>query len=143
MWVPLKYPEEGSDDEMVSGTEMRLIEAEEALVRGADFSTFYDKIDVGRAFHGAGVTARPAVVGNLEWPNAEDDAMSILDRERYLTMWMEGRRLFDLHRWNHPFITNNEGLIQRHDDILATVQRASCAPIAESECLLNPNVSCT
>ncbi|MEE8147347.1 MAG: RagB/SusD family nutrient uptake outer membrane protein [Longimicrobiales bacterium] len=143
MWVPLKYPEEGTDDEMVTGTEMRLIEAEEALVRSTNFTAFYDKIDEVRAFYGAGVTARPAVVGNLEWPNAEDDAMSILDRERYLTMWMEGRRLFDLHRWNHPFITNNEGLIQRHDDILAGVTRKACAPIAESECRLNPNVPCT
>ena len=143
MWVPLKYPEIGADDEMVSGTEMRLIEAEEALVRRTDFVTFYDRIDEVRAFHGAGLTARPAVVGNLEWPNAEDDAMSILDRERYLTMWLEGRRLFDLHRWNHPFITNNEGLIQRHDDILAGVQRAACAPIAESECRLNTKVPCT
>lgn len=142
MWNALKYPEEGSDDEMVTGTEMRLIEAEEALVRRTDFTTFYDKIDVVRAFYGAGVTARPAVVGNLEWPNAEDDAMSILDRERYLTMWLEGRRLFDLHRWNHPFITNNVGLMGRQDDLLATVQRASCAPVAESECLLNPSLMC-
>ncbi len=143
MWVPLKYPEEGSDDEMVTGTEMRLIEAEEALVLRTDFATFYDKIDVVRAFHGAGVTARPAVVGSMEWPNAEDDAMSILDRARYLTMWMEGRRLFDLYRWNHPFITNNEALIQRHDDILAAgVTRKNCAPVALSECLLNPSLNC-
>ncbi len=143
MWNALKYPDEGSDDEMVTGTEMRLIEAEEALVRSTDFATFYDKIDVVRAFYGAGLTARPAVVGNLEWPNAEDDAMSILDRERYLTMWLEGRRLFDLHRWNHPFITENRGLMARQDAILATVQRASCAPFATSECRLNSNVPCS
>ena len=143
MWVPLKYPEEGSDDEMVTGTEMRLIEAEEALVQRTDFTRFYDKIDEVRTFHGAGATLRPLVVGSMEWPNAEDDAMSILDRERYLTMWMEGRRLFDLHRWNHPFITNNEALIQRHDDILAAgVTRKDCAPVALSECRLNVNISC-
>lgn len=142
MWVPLKYPDAGADDEMVTGTEMRLIEAEEALVRRADLTTFYDKVDEVRTFHGAGPTERPMVVGDFEWPNAEDDAMSILDRERYLTMWMEGRRMFDLYRWNHPFIRSNEGLIQRHDDILATVTRNACAPIAESECALNPNVPC-
>lgn len=141
MWVPLKYPDEGADDEMVTGTEMRLIEAEEALVRRTDFTTFYDKIDTVRAFHGAVPTARPLVVGSFEWPNAEDDAMSILDRERYLTMWMEGRRLFDLFRWNHPFITNNEGLIQRHDNVLAGASRNACTPIARSECNLNPNVA--
>lgn len=141
MWVPLKYPDRGADDEAVTGTEMRLIEAEDALVNDGDFTTFYDKIDEVRAHYGAGPTLRPLVVGELEWPNAEDDAMSILDRERYLTMWMEGRRLFDLHRWNHPFITNNEGLIPRHDDELQGTQRRSCARVAESECNLNPNVA--
>lgn len=140
MWVPLKYPDSGADDEMVTGTEMRLIEAEEALVNRGDLTGFYDLVDEVRTFHGAGLTARPAAVGAMEWPNAEDDAMSILDRERYLTLWMEGRRLFDLHRWDHPFITNNEGLMQRHDDLLAGTTRRSCAPIVESECSLNPNV---
>ena len=141
MWVPGKYPSAGSDDEMVTGTEMRLIEAEEALVQDNDFDTFYNKIDEVRAFYGAGPTARLAVMGSLEWPNAQDDAMSILDRERYLTMHMEGRRLFDLYRWNHPFITNNEGLIDRHDALLAETQRGACAPVASQECNLNPLVA--
>lgn len=145
MWNALKYPDSGADDEMVTGTEMRLIEAEEALVNQGDLTAFYDLVDQVRTFHGAAPTARPATVGSMEWPNAEDDAMSILDRERYLELWLEGRRLFDLHRWDHPFITNNEGLIDRHDALLASTQRRSCAPIVESECALNPSVqsSCT
>lgn len=145
MWVPLKYPDRGADDEMVTGTEMRLIEAEEALVNRGDLTAFYDLVDEVRTFRGVGPTARPATVGTMEWPNAEDDAMSILDRERYLEMWMEGRRLFDLYRWDHPFVTNNEGLIDRHDALLAAQSRGACAPIVESECSLNPAVagSCT
>jgi hypothetical protein len=85
------------------------------------------------------------VVGSLEWPNAEDDAMSILDRERYLEMWMEGRRLFDLYRWDHPFITQNKALIERHDDLLSSTSRAACMPVAEVECRLNTSVgsACT
>ncbi|MDX1578632.1 MAG: RagB/SusD family nutrient uptake outer membrane protein, partial [Gemmatimonadota bacterium] len=142
MWVPLKYPEEGSDDEMVTGTEMRLIEAEEALVNQGNLGLFYDKVDEARAFHGAPPTERPMVIGQMEFPNAEDDAMSILDRERYLDLWMEGRRLFDLHRWNHPFITQNAALIPRHAELLLSTTRRSCAPIAETECTLNPNLSC-
>jgi hypothetical protein len=148
-WVPLKYQEQGSDDEMVTGTEMRLIEAEEALVHRADFGTFYNKIDEVRMFYAAEAgtvfvpTERLMVMGEVEWPNAEDDAMSILDRERYLTMWMEGRRMFDLYRWNHPFITNNEALIQRHDDVIAVLgPRNDCAPIPGTECLINTKVPC-
>lgn len=137
MWVPVKYPDRGADDEMVTGTEMRLIEAEEALVQRQDFTTFYNKIDEARAFHGAPPAERINVMGAMEWPNAEDDAMSILDRERYLDLWMEGRRLFDLYRWDHPFLTGNYGLIQRHDDLLGATSRAGCMPIAESECNLN------
>lgn len=149
MWVPLKYQEQGADDEMVTGTEMRLIEAEEALVHRGDFGTFYNKIDEVRMFYAqeAGTvfvpTERPMVMGDFEWPNAEDDAMSILDRERYLTMWMEGRRMFDLYRWNHPFITNNEALSQRHDDLIALLgPRNACAPVPGTECLINTNVPC-
>lgn len=141
MWVPLKYPDAGADDEMVTGTEMRLIEAEEALVNRQDFATFYDMIDEARAFQGAEPTERINVVGDFEWPNAEDDAMSILDRERYLEMWMEGRRLFDLYRWDHPFITESRGLIPRHDDLLVGTSRRACTPVAEAECRLNPNVA--
>ncbi len=100
-------------------------------------------VDEARSFHaGLGPTERPMVVGAMEWPNAEDDAMSILDRERYLEMWQEGRRLFDLHRWNHPFITQNQALIPRHATLLQSVSRRSCAPITDAECSLNPAISC-
>lgn len=139
MVVPLKYDDIGSDDEMVTGGEMRLIEAEDALVNRQDFTTFYDKIDEARAFHGVDPTERIMVMGELEWPNAEDDAMSILDRERYLEMWMEGRRLFDLDRWNHPFITGNWAMMKRHQDSFVEDARIrySCQLIGERECNLN------
>ena len=145
MVVPLKYDERGADDEMVTGGEMRLIEAEEALVRRQDFTTFYDKIDDARAFHGQGPTERIMVMGALEWPNAQDDAMSILDRERYLEMWMEGRRLFDLYRWNHPFITGNWALMPRHQAAFDAggIDRAACQRIAQSECDLAPALGCS
>ena len=65
--------------------------------------------------------------------------MSILDRERYLEMWMEGRRLFDMDRWNHPFITENWALMPRHQDsfIEDARTRFSCQLIGETECNLN------
>jgi len=137
IWGPVKYDHAGADVPMVKGTMMRLIEAEEALVNRQDFTTFYDLVDEVRAFYGVAPTERPMVMGDFEWPNAEDDALSILDRERYLTGWLEGRRLFDLHRWNHPFITENVGLSPETRELLEGRQRRSCYFLPESECSLN------
>ena len=138
-----KYGEDGSDIPIAKGTEMRLIEAEAALVSG-DLAGFTAKINEVRAFYGLDAIAQPATAGALEFnngplngidnPNAEDDAWSILDRERYLTLWIEGRRMFDLDRWNHPFLDGG-GLIGPGE-----ARRTSCMPIPEIECTLNPEI---
>ncbi len=128
-----KYPEAGSDIPVVTGTEMRLIEAEAALL-GGDLGTFTKMINEVRAFYGIEPIEAPASAGALEFPNAQDDAWSILDRERYLTMWIEGRRLWDLHRWQHPFL-NGGTLIGP-----GATPRISCMPIPELECTLNPEI---
>ena len=128
-----KYPERGSDVPIVTGTEMRLIEAEAALNNG-DIATFTSKVNEVRAFYGADPISAPADVGSMEFPNAQDDAMSILDRERYLTLWIEGRRMWDLHRWNHPFLQGGT-LIGP-----GATPRVSCMPIPEIECTLNPEI---
>lgn len=137
MWNPSKYDDDDSHIPMVKGVEMRLIEAEKALVVDQDFDLFYDLVDEVRDFYGLDPTARPMVMGDFEWPNAEDDAMSILDRERYLTLNYEGRRLFDLNRWDHPYL-DGRAMIERHDDALQGGQRSACMPISENECQLNP-----
>ena len=128
-----KYNESGSDIPVVSGTEMRLIEAEAALL-GGDLATFTAKVNEVRAFHGADPIEQPAAVGALEFPNAQDDAMSILDRERYLTMWIEGRRLYDLDRWQHPFLQGGTIIGPGAEP------RVSCMPVPEIECTLNPEI---
>ena len=128
-----KYNESGSDIPVVSGTEMRLIEAEAALL-GGDLATFTAKVNEVRAFHGADPIEQPATVGALEFPNAQDDAMSILDRERYLTMWIEGRRLYDLDRWQHPFLQGGTIIGPGAEP------RVSCMPVPEIECTLNPEI---
>lgn len=128
-----KYPEQGSDVPIVSGTEMRLIEAEAALA-GGDLATFTAKVNEVRAFYGADPIDQPASVGAMEFPNAQDDAMSILDRERYLTLWIEGRRLFDLDRWQHPFLQGGTLIGPGAEP------RVSCMPVPEIECTLNPEI---
>ncbi len=128
-----KYAEQGSDVPIVTGTEMRLIEAEAALV-GGDLPTFTAKVNEVRAFYGADPIEEPTSVGAMEFPNAQDDALSILDRERYLTLWIEGRRLFDLDRWQHPFLQGGTLIGPGAEP------RVSCMPIPEIECTLNQEI---
>ena len=97
-------------------------------------ATFTAKINELRAHYDLDPIEQPANAGALEYPNAMDDAWSILDRERYLTLWMEGRRLWDLGRWNHPF-QNGGTLIGP-----GASPRVSCLPIPEIECTLNPEI---
>ena len=146
-----KYTERGSDVPTITGTEMRLIEAENA-VRSGDQATFITKINLVRNHYGSGDLSAADLVavangaGALNWDNCStwaadcdvnkiDDMWSILDRERYMTLWLEGRRFWDLHRWDHPFL-NGGTLIGPGEP-----RRASCMPIPEIECTLNENIA--
>ena len=144
-----KYTSNSSDIIVASGREMRLIEAEAALL-ASDLTTFTAKINEVRDYYDIGPIAEPATAGTLEYTNglydrhnAYDakagnvgdpgvDGWSILDGERHLTLWGEGRRLFDLHRWSHPFL---DGGLVFWD---AEPRRVSCYPVPEIECTLNP-----
>lgn len=150
-----KYPTAGSGIPLVKGTDMRLIEAEAALVQGTpDLSTFTAKINEVRAqFGGLNPIDPPSSVGSLDYPSTpngarDDDAWSILDRERHLTLWLEARRINDLKRWEHPFL-QGEGVVYGRFrdfgdifDIEIVSRRASLLPIAESECDNNASVEC-
>lgn len=150
-----KYPTAGAGIPLVKGTDMRLIEAEAALVQGTpDLSIFTAKINEVRAlFDGLDPIEPPSSVGSLDYPSTpngprDDDAWSILDRERHLTLWLEARRINDLERWEHPFLAG-EGVVYGRFrdfgdifDIAVASRRASVLPIAESECDNNALVDC-
>jgi hypothetical protein len=139
-----KYAEVNGDSEIpyATGVDMRLIEAEAALLAD-DMLTFEARINEVRSHYGLGdLTGTPTTAGTLEYPNAYDantgevsdpgvDAWSILDAERHLTLWGEGRRQFDLHRWDHPFL---DGGIVFWD---SEPRRVSCWPVPRDECTLN------
>lgn len=136
-----KYPTRDDDIPLVKGTEMRLIEAEAALLNG-DLATAMAKINEARAHHGLDPLESDGTIGSItggDGGGANMTSMSgwdILDRERHLTLWLEGRRLWDLHRWNHPHLDGG-GVVYK-----ATVaRRASCMPIALDECQVNEKVS--
>lgn len=136
-----KYPDQGGDIPLVKGTEMRLLEAERAILQN-DLATFNAKVNAVRAHHGlAAVTATEigaGITGGADGgPNLTSmTAWDILDRERHLTNWLEGRRLWDLHRWDHPHLDGG-GVVYE-----ATVaRRASCLPISDQECQTNDQVA--
>lgn len=136
----VKYNNFDYDMEMVTGTEMKLIRAEVALRQGrlGDFTTYINEL---RAHYDLDPITEPAAEGDLEYPNAEDDAWSILDRERYLELWTEGRRQMDMRRWEHPFWTEGHYISVRHEEEAPPGPREyMCYPIPSSECARNDHV---
>lgn len=135
-----KYPDLGADIPLVKGTEMRLIEAEAALVEDNDAGTAMNHINEVRAFYDLDDLSAPDGVGEAGPDGFEPGtAWYHLDRERLLTLWLEARRLNDLHRWDHPY-KYGPGEVdiayEQQPDV-----RAVILPIAESECLNNDNIT--
>ena len=113
-----KYQERGDDHPLAKGWEMRLIEAE-ALLRTGDVTGAVTKINYVRTNFGglAAVTAA-----------TETEAWAALSHERLVTLWLEGRRFYDLHRLNDPFLSG----------------RDHCFPFSDSEINSNENLAgCT
>lgn len=153
-----KYPERGSDIPRASGVEMRIIQAEAMLMMGdiSETTGMTHYLNLARASYGDPAETgldpltAPAEVGELEFypvnphypmdGDADWDAWSMLDQERYATVWIEGKRLFDLHRWNHPFLAGGF-LATNVPGADAVDQRPSCMPIPRNECNLNPNIT--
>ena len=109
-----KYPEWFTDMDLSGGDEMRLIEAE-ALLRSGDVAGAVAKVNAVRTAAGvATVTA-----------TTTDEAWSVLRTERNIVLWMEGRHLWDLSRFNDAFLSN----------------RSKCIPVSQNEAATNPNIS--
>lgn len=109
-----KYLSLGAEIELAGGDEMRLIEAEFHLRDAGDVPEAMAKINAVRA--AAGVSTKTA--------SGEDEAWQALRRERNIVLWMEGRRLWDLRRFDDPFLDG----------------RDSCIPPSEEEQATNPNL---
>jgi hypothetical protein len=134
-----KYPDLGADIPLVKGTEMRLIEAEAALVLDGDANAAMASINEVRAFHDLDDLSAPNGVGQTgENGFQPGTAWYHLGQERLLTLWLEGRRLNDLYRWDHPF-KYGPGEVDIVYEQGPTI-RAVILPVAESECNNNENV---
>jgi hypothetical protein len=117
-----------------SGAEMRLIEAEHALIDG-DIPGAVALINQLRTAAGVPtVTATTAA-----------DAWTELKRERGIVLWLEGRRMNDFRRWAedgrpgalHPLeMPSGDPAVGSH-----LAQQDLCFPIPPSEQDTNPNIS--
>jgi hypothetical protein len=114
-----KYANLAADVPLVKGTEMLMLRAEAAL-RSGDVPGAMQLINQQRAsFSLAPLSA-----------TTEAEAWPILQTERAAVLWIEGRRFWDLRRWNAapPPIQNT---------FLNT--RGKCIPVSENEEQSNPN----
>lgn len=133
-----KFPSDDSDIPAAKGTEMRLIQAE-AQLRNGTVDSAVALMNEARSYYDGLDPMDPDTITDSAPSSfdASNQAWSILDDERHLTLWLEGRRLHDLRRWEHPFL--NGGSIVYP----GVSQRASCIPISQNECDVNDNVSCS
>lgn len=116
-----KYLNDAAAVALAKGTEMVLIRAESAL-RGGEVTTAMTLINQVRAHHS--LAALSATTAEQAWP--------ILRSERGKTLWLEGRRFWDLRRWNAATGPAKSTFLDARD---------KCVPISERERLTNPNIS--
>ena len=128
-WAPYKYPDRGSNINVAAGTEMLLVRAEAAL-RANDIAGMTTLMNENRASYGM----EPIAV-----PGSEDDAWDTLQYERGATLWLEGRRFYDLSRWyeeGHEF-----SLLFQLGEFHTMGTRDRCMPIGLNEMESNPNLA--
>jgi hypothetical protein len=89
-----KYKSYDDDIPLTKGTEMRLIEAEAALMN-SDYNTAVQKINEVRTYNNATYLYDLPMVS----ANTVEEAWVLLMTERGLELWLEGKRLPDLRRW--------------------------------------------
>lgn len=118
----LKWTDEGDDVPLTKGTEMRVLQAEAAL-RQNQFGAAEQFLNQARAHYGMDPLTLPTTAAGA-WP--------VLRFERYATLWLEGRRLWDLRRWSVEGAPMKDSFADGRD---------LCFPISNEEMRSNRNVS--
>lgn len=129
-WPQMKYATQTSSVNLSSGREMRLIEAE-AQLRDGDWQGAIAVINQLRdAVGGPPVTAASA-----------DEAWSLLKRERGIELWLEGRRLNDLRRWQAENTPGALSPLEQVGDASYLQHQDLCFPPSRGEYDTNPNLT--
>ena len=137
----LKFKTYNDPINLVSGREMRLLEAEGALVLNKDIAGAMALINKVRTTKRPDLAAGPPATVTAYTATTEDAAWAALKKERGIELWLEGRRMADLRRWK---AANRPGALQPLEDpsnpktyILAP--QSLCAPVSQDEVDANPN----
>lgn len=138
--------------QLAKGTEMRLIEAE-ARLRRNDLAGAIDKINEIREWYNAPTGRRFEQAGHplemLDYPNTQQEAWALLMRERGVDLWLEGRRLADIRRWQidpgfvPTTVVREAGAGDASTDARRNVLDIAgdfCIPVGATESRLNPNL---
>ena len=133
-----KYKSYNDGINLVSGREMRLIEAEALLVAGKweEAMAIINQLRTSKISTKTGVALEP-------WPAASlEEAWSRLKRERGIELWIEGRRLNDLRRWKEA---NRPGALDplevpSNPQTFLDANQSLCVPISDAEIETNPNL---
>jgi hypothetical protein len=148
-WPEAKYDSTAAPVRLSSGWEMRLIEAEAALVLG-DVATAQNKINTHRRLLRADTTLAKTL--DTVVVTTPDEGWTALKTERAIELWLEARRLGDLRRWadnNVPGGSVDGTYRASVTDTLHTapietmttpVARALCFPVGQNERETNPNI---
>lgn len=125
----LKYRSREDGINLVTGRELRLIEAE-ALLHEGDGPSAVAILNGLRSTLINDHTGDPLEL--YPAPADLDEAWTYLKRERAIELWLEGRRLADLRRW---IAAGTPGEMEDMSDRIRL-----CFPIAQSELNTNPNL---
>ena len=120
--LQLKYMANDSDIPLTHGAEMRVLQAEDAL-RRSDYTGAETYLNQARANWS---------MAPLTLSTTPTDAWATLRFERYATLWMEGRKLWDWRRWSVEGAPMNDP---------ASAGRDMCFPISQAEQRANPNIT--
>ena len=145
-----KYTSYGDEIPLTKGTEMRLIEAEAALMNN-NYNTAVSKINEVRSFNNTEFGYSLPMVAAA----SVDEAWTLLMTERGLELWLEGKRLADLRRWaqtrggNVPFMVVREearGQPASADPVrlvlvteVMTLENDLCIQVSRNEKMANKN----
>lgn len=125
----MKYPKRDAAIRLSSGREMKLIEAE-ARLREGDWMGAMSLINEMRT-----------AVGVVPWTaSSAAEAWTRLKRERGIELWLEGRRLGDLYRWNQENTPGELHPLEVPGEISHLREQDLCFPIPDSERDTNPNL---
>lgn len=136
-----KYANQGDDQRLVSGWEMRLVEAEAILAQGGDHTQALELINQVRRRN----ISEDTGVALPDYTSANStETWQWLKQERGIELWLEGRRLGDERRWaasSAPGALYQPSVAwETLSPLFAANPRSYCLDIPDSERDSNPNV---